>query len=132
LKAIEYSLTVPSAHFFLVRFLKAANANKTVADLSSMILDSTLLTFSGLTCRHLPSLLAAAAILVARRSCGWPDWSPTLLQYSEYTEDEVKPVAKAIMQAKRTVNQDLNALTKKYSKSRYGKILDVKLATMDD
>lgn len=97
-----------------------------------MVLDSTLLTFSGLTCRYLPSQLAAGAILVARRTAGRNDWSPTLLQYSDYTEEEVRPIAKAIMQAKSRGNPELVALKKKYSKSKYGKVCEVKVATMDD
>ena len=134
LNTIDFKLTVPTAHCFLLRFLKAAGADtdKTVADLASMVLDSSLLTFSGLTCTYLPSQLAAGAIMVARRSVGNDDWSATLTQYSHYDESEAKRVAKAIMRAKDNVNPDLIALHKKYSKSKYGKVCDVELASMYD
>ncbi|KAG7340595.1 cyclin-like protein [Nitzschia inconspicua] len=132
LKDIEYNLTVPTAHCFLVRYLKAAHADRTMVHISSMILDSTLISFERLTCRFLPSQLAAGAIMAARRTVGRYDWSPTLLQYSQYCEEDVKPVAKAILQAKDSIHSDLVALQKKYSKNKYGKVSEVELASMEE
>jgi Cyclin, C-terminal domain len=131
LKDIEYNLTVPTAYYFLVRFLKAAHSNQEMIHIANMILDSTLLSFAGLTCKYLPSQLAAGAVMAARRTLGRYDWSPTLLQYSQYCEEDVIPVAKAILRAKDGIKTDLIALQKKYSKTKYGKVSEVELASMD-
>jgi G2/mitotic-specific cyclin-B, other len=100
--------------------------------LAAMILDSTLITFEDLTCRYLPSQIAAGAILVARRTLGRYDWSPTLVQYSKYGVEEVKPVARAILRAKDKINPDLVALKKKYSKSKFGRVSEIHLASLED
>jgi G2/mitotic-specific cyclin-B, other len=115
-----------------VRFLKAAHANKEMVHLSAMILDSTLITFEGLTCRYLPSQIAAGAVLLARRTVERYDWSPTLVQYSKYCEEDVRPVARVIIRAKDKMNPDLVALKKKYSKTKFGKVSEVTLASLDE
>lgn len=97
-----------------------------------MILDSTLISFEDLTCSYLPSQLAAGAVWIARRTVGRNSWSPTLLKYSEYCEEDVKPVARAILRAKDRIHADLVGLQKKYSKTKYGKVSEVKLASMDN
>jgi hypothetical protein len=132
LKAIDYNLTIPTAYVFLLRFLKAAHADTILVHLACMILDSSLLSFSELSCRFLPSQLAAGAILIARRTVGRYDWSPTLLQYSDYSEEDVKPVARAILGAKQNLNPDLKALQKKYSKTKYGRVSEITLPSMED
>ena len=95
LKTLEYQITIPSAHAFLVRYLKAAHADKKIVQLSCYILDGTLQSYQLL--HYLPSQLAAAAVFIARRSVGRNSWSPTLLKYAEYCEEEVIPVARAIL-----------------------------------
>ena len=91
LKKLEYKITIPSAHTFLVRYLKAAHADKKITQLSCFILDGTLQSYEML--EYLPSQLAAAAVFIARRTVGRQAWSPTLLKYSHYTEEQITPVA---------------------------------------
>lgn len=118
LKALHYKITIPSAHAFLVRFLKAAHADKKMVQLSCYILDGTLQSFTLLN--YLPSQMAAAAVFLARRAAGRNAWSPTLLKYAEYMEEDIIPVAKAILTQKNSSASDLRAVNKKYSSSRYG------------
>ena len=59
LKALEYQITIPSAHAFLVRYLKAAHADKKIVQLACFVLDGTLQSYNLL--HYLPSQLAAAA-----------------------------------------------------------------------
>jgi hypothetical protein len=89
LKKLEYQITIPSAHAFLVRYLKAAHADKKIVQLSCFILDGTLQSYNML--HYLPSQLAAAAVFIARRTVGHYAWSPTLLKYAQYREEDVKP-----------------------------------------
>ena len=118
LKALSYKITLPSAHCFLVRFLKAAHADKKMVQLSCYVLDGCLQSFQLMN--YLPSQLAAAAVYIARRSAGRNAWSPTLLKYAQYCEEDIIPVAKAVMESKNSAASDLRAVNKKYSSSRYG------------
>ena len=118
LTTLDYQITVPYAHTFLIRYLKAAHADMEIVRLACYTLDSTLLSYSLLN--YLPSQLAAAAVLIARFTVGRNAWSPTLLRYAEYSEEEVLPVARAILKEKAKLDEVdyLTALHKKYSLSR--------------
>jgi hypothetical protein len=96
LKTLDYRVTVPTAHAFLVRFLKAGDANKEIADLSYSMLESTLYSCQ-LSNRYLPSQLAAAAVLIARQRAGRDAWSPSLLHYTKYSKEDIMPIARAIL-----------------------------------
>lgn len=118
LKTLGYQITIPSAHAFLVRYLKAGHADKRIVQLSCYILDSTLQSYDLL--RYLPSQLAAAAVFIARRTVGRNAWSPTLLRYAEYCEEEIITVARDVLREKSIANPELRAVNKKYSGHRYG------------
>eukprot|EP00529_Nitzschia_sp_RCC80_P021285 CAMPEP_0113513522 /NCGR_PEP_ID=MMETSP0014_2-20120614/39915_1 /TAXON_ID=2857 /ORGANISM="Nitzschia sp." /LENGTH=391 /DNA_ID=CAMNT_0000409947 /DNA_START=300 /DNA_END=1475 /DNA_ORIENTATION=+ /assembly_acc=CAM_ASM_000159 len=125
LKTLEYNITIPSAHAFLVRFLKAAHADKRIVQLSCYILDGTLQSYNLL--HYLPSQLAAAAVFIARRTVGRNSWSPTLLKYASYREEDIAPVAKAIIAEKSSASPELRAVNKKYTSSRYGAVANMSL-----
>jgi G2/mitotic-specific cyclin-B, other len=120
LKALEYKITIPSAHAFLIRYLKAAHADKKIVQLSCYILDGTLQSYTLL--QYLPSELAAAAVFIARRTIGRNAWSPTLLRYAGYYEEQIVTVARMVLTEKNaiTANHELRAVEKKYSSQRYG------------
>eukprot|EP00559_Dactyliosolen_fragilissimus_P003210 CAMPEP_0184869448 /NCGR_PEP_ID=MMETSP0580-20130426/34104_1 /TAXON_ID=1118495 /ORGANISM="Dactyliosolen fragilissimus" /LENGTH=371 /DNA_ID=CAMNT_0027370937 /DNA_START=142 /DNA_END=1257 /DNA_ORIENTATION=- len=120
LKTLEYQITIPSAHAFLVRYLKAAHADKRIVQLSCYILDGTLVSYNLL--HYLPSQLAAASVLIARRCVGRNSWSPTLLKYACYCEEEIAPIARAIIAEKSSTPTELRAVNKKYSGTRYGQV----------
>ena len=126
LKSLEYNITIPSAHAFLVRFLKAAHADKRIVQLSCYILDGTLQSYNLL--HYLPSQLAAAAGFIARRTVGRNSWSPTLLKYAKYREEDIMPIAKAVMNEKANAAQELRAVNKKYTSSRYGGVASLTLS----
>lgn len=127
LKTLEYQITIPSAHAFLVRYLKAAHADKKIVQISCYILDGTLQSYNLL--HYLPSQLAAAAVLIARRCVGRNSWSPTLLKYAAYCEEEVIPVARAVVAEKSSASPELRAVNKKYSSSRYGQVANTIIRT---
>ena len=133
LKTLNSIVTVPTPQTFLVRYLKAAKADKLMAQLASFLLDGTLLSLKKLTCKFLPSQMAAAAILLARRQVGRHNWSPTLVAYSSYREEHVLPVAKVLLEEKwrLSLNRELMALTKKYSKNKYGKVSHIDFLPLD-
>jgi G2/mitotic-specific cyclin-B, other len=126
LKTLEYNITIPSAHAFLVRFLKAAHADRRIVQLSCFILDGTLQSYNLL--HYLPSQLAAAAVFIARRTVGRNSWSPTLLKYASYREEDIAPVARAVLAEKASASPELRAVNKKYTSSRYGGVANMPLS----
>ena len=130
LRTLNYGITIPTAHSFLVRFLKAAHADKKLVQISCMVLDSTLLSYNLL--EYLPSQLAAAAIAIARHSVGRNIWSPTLLRYAYYSQEEIVPVAQAVLAEKSQIAPDLRSVYKKYSSTRFGAVADTELISLDD
>jgi hypothetical protein len=125
LRTLNYQITIPSAHAFLVRFLKAAHADKRIVQLSCYVLDGTLSSFPLLN--YLPSQLAAAAVFIARRTIGRNSWSPTLLKYANYREEEIAPIARAVLAEKANTSPELRAVNKKYTSSRYGGVANIAL-----
>mmetsp|Transcript_8785 Transcript_8785/g.18006 ORF Transcript_8785/g.18006 Transcript_8785/m.18006 type:complete len:358 (-) Transcript_8785:99-1172(-) len=125
LKGLKYQITIPSAHAFLVRYLKAAHADKKMVQISCYFLDGTLQSYDLL--RYLPSELAAASILLARRIVGRNVWSPTLLKYAQYREESVVPIAREILAEKSASNAELKAVTKKYNSNRYGAVASISM-----
>ncbi|GMI23675.1 hypothetical protein TeGR_g821 [Tetraparma gracilis] len=125
LKALQYRITIPSAHAFLVRYLKAAHADKKMVQLSCYVLDGTLQSYDLL--KYLPSQLAAAAVFIARRAAGRNSWSPTLLKYADYCEEDVVPVARDVLKEKGSEKGELRAVNKKYASSRYGGVAGTEL-----
>ena len=125
LKTLSYNITIPSAHAFLVRYLKAAHADKRIVQLSCYILDGTLQSYNLL--HYLPSQLAAAAVFIARRTVGRNSWSPTLLKYAGYREEDIAPIARAVMNEKTSASSELRAVNKKYTSSRYGGVANMPL-----
>jgi cyclin B len=120
LKTLEYQITQPSAHTFLVRYLKAGLADKQMTQMACYLLDGTLQSYNLL--HYLPSQLAAASVFLARHATGRNAWSPTLLKYAEYREEVIAPVARAILEEKSAASPDLRTVTKKYSSSKYGNV----------
>lgn len=134
LKTLDYNVTVPTPYTFMVRFLKAAHADKLMSQITNFVLDGTLLSLEHLTCVWRPSELAAAAVMIARRAVGRLNWSPTLMKYTLYDEEEIVRVARAVLIAKNRLdgNRELLALQKKYSKNKYGKVSHYKFAPIED
>ena len=118
LKSLQYKIAIHSAYAFLVRYLKAAHADKKIIQLSCFILDGTLQSYNMLS--YLPSQLAAAVVFIARGTVGRNAWSPTLLKYAQYREEDIIPVARAVLAEKASSSTDLVAVDKKYTRSRYG------------
>jgi cyclin B len=121
---LEHRITVPTAHPFLARFLKAAHADKRIVYMSFYLSDGALHSYK-LMSQYLPSQIAAAAVFIARRTIGRHSWSPTLLKYALYTEEEVAPVARAILEEKACAsNTCLDAVDKKYASDRYDHVAE--------
>ncbi|KAL7523883.1 hypothetical protein ACHAWF_000721, partial [Thalassiosira exigua] len=115
LKALNYMVSTPTAYNFIVWYLDADHEDKQLVFLVTYIAEEAMLSYQ-LQVTYKPSLLAAAAILIGRHVVNRESkWTPTLLRYSGYREDEVIPVAKEMLAAKKAKPEGLKGgATKKY------------------
>ena len=120
LTTFGYKITMPTAYTFLTRYLKAAHADTTIAQMSCYVLEASLLSYSLL--QYFPSQLAAAAVLIARSSTERNPWSPTLLRYTGYYEEDIKPIARDVLNQKSCLDPNLKSVDSKYGTKRNGRI----------
>ena len=120
LNKLQYRISMPTAYTFLVRYLQVGHSDSTIAQISCYILEGCLLSYPLL--RYLPSQLAAAAVLIARNSTHRNPWSPTLLRYSQYYEEDILPIARDILDKKSRINVNLTAVNTKYGAKRFGRV----------
>ena len=129
LKTLNYHLSIPNPYKFLVRYLNAAHADKKIVLLSSFVLEESLLSYDIIT-SYKPSELAAAAVFIARKVSGRNPWSPTLLKYTEYREEDIKLLSsKFLVERARIKEMKLVASKKKYSRSNMSKVASIELPT---
>ena len=119
LKALQYKVTIASTHCFLVRYLKAAHADRRMVWLASYIAERTLQEYSML--KFFPSMVAASAICLARKNLGRNAWSPTLLKYAQYTEASLRPCLQE-MSSLLASSSSLQAAKKKYNSQKFGQV----------
>lgn len=117
--ALDYKCTVPTAHTFLCRYLKAAHADRTMVRLASYIAELSLQDVS--THRFCPSTIAAAAVLVSRKTLSRCPWSSTLLRYTGYDEPHLKECVNTLLLLEQQSKPD-RAIYKKFSRERYGSV----------
>ncbi|CAJ0762884.1 9054_t:CDS:2, partial [Entrophospora sp. SA101] len=60
------------------------------------LMEVTLLDHAFLTCK--PSMIAAASLYLARIMLKCGEWTANLIHYSTYTEEQIKPWSKLILQ----------------------------------
>lgn len=85
---LNYQLTVPNSYTFLCRYLKAAHADKQMVQLACYIAERSLQEYS--MTAHLPSTIAATCIMIARKILKKYPWSPTLVKYTKYDEEDLQ------------------------------------------
>eukprot|EP00562_Extubocellulus_spinifer_P024560 CAMPEP_0178660692 /NCGR_PEP_ID=MMETSP0698-20121128/27282_1 /TAXON_ID=265572 /ORGANISM="Extubocellulus spinifer, Strain CCMP396" /LENGTH=425 /DNA_ID=CAMNT_0020303409 /DNA_START=336 /DNA_END=1613 /DNA_ORIENTATION=- len=134
LEALGYQVTVSTSFDFLVRSLTAAHADKEMVCLSRFLLEGTLPNYDLL--EYLPSQLACAAVMIARKVSGLHLWSPTLLKVTEYREEDILPVARALLEAKAWESSgnglSLRAIRRKYASPRFSLASSVALPAPGD
>lgn len=85
--ALNYNLSYPTIFSFLCRYCQAGHADRPIGRLALFISERTLHEYSML--KHLPSVIAASAILIARSSLGRNPWSVTLEHYTQYEVEDL-------------------------------------------
>ncbi|KAJ1960910.1 G2/mitotic-specific cyclin [Dipsacomyces acuminosporus] len=116
LRVLDFDMSYPSPLTFLRRVSKAEQYNmqtRTVAKylMEICLVDHRLMPFS-------PSLIAAAGICLARRMLKAGPWDANLRHYSGYTEEELQPCMRLILDHMQHMNEE-DFLFKKYQHRRF-------------
>ena len=101
--ALRGHIDVPTAFTFLCRYVRAGFFNKCMVQIACYIAEKCLIVYELLA--YLPSLIAAGCVYIAQQTyvkngtdthLNNSPWSPTLVHYSGYTFDDIKPCVDAI------------------------------------
>ncbi|KAG9218128.1 hypothetical protein CCMSSC00406_0008067 [Pleurotus cornucopiae] len=116
LKTLDYNLSYPNPVHFLRRVSKADDYNVKVRTLGKYLLEIGIVEWRLVACP--PSLMAAAAIWLARLALGLEQWTPNLAHYSSYAESALIPTANLMLNyiLKTT---DHESFHKKYASKRF-------------
>lgn len=95
LASLDYDLSYPNPMNFLRRISKADNYDIQTRTLGKYLLEIGCLDHRFL--KHPPSLVAAAAMYLARLALDRGEWDSTLSKYAGYTENEIMPVFKLMV-----------------------------------
>ncbi|KAL9604488.1 MAG: hypothetical protein Q9219_000453 [cf. Caloplaca sp. 3 TL-2023] len=116
LAALNYDLSYPNPMNFLRRISKADNYDIQTRTLGKYFLEISLLDHRFLP--YPPSHIAAGAMYLARVILERGEWDATLAHYSGYTEDEIEPVFKLMIDyLRRPVVHE--AFFKKYASKKF-------------
>ncbi|KAL3655189.1 Cyclin-B2-3 [Castilleja foliolosa] len=120
INTLQFNLSLPSPYVFMKRFLKAAQSDKRLEQLSFFIIELCLVEYEMV--RFRPSLLAAAAVFTAQCTLsGFKEWSKTCERHTNYTQDELLECAKLMVSFhEKAGSGKLTSVHKKYSTSKYG------------
>jgi hypothetical protein len=130
-QVLKCSFSSPSMLFFTRRFSKAAQNDYRTHTVTKYLLEICLHYFVNLICCHRQSELAAACCWLAKRMTSQlPCWTPTLVHYTTYTEETLKPIIIKvndclIRYVKTDITQNISAVYKKYSDRRYGQVANI-------
>ncbi|PSS20229.1 hypothetical protein M430DRAFT_18395 [Amorphotheca resinae ATCC 22711] len=116
LSALNYDLSYPNPMNFLRRISKADNYDIQTRTLGKYLMEISLLDHRFMN--YLPSHVAAGAMYLARTILEKGEWDPTLAHYAGYTEEEIEPVFKLMVDyLARPVTHE--AFFKKYASKKF-------------
>lgn len=125
INTIKYNLTVPTTHAFLCRFLKAAHADRTMVQLACYLAERSLQEYSML--KFLPSVIAAASVLVSRKTLKRHPWSPTLVKYTKYDEAQLAACVAEMRECITPAGQQQAAVSRKYTSPKFGAVASLQI-----
>ena len=127
LNTLGFDICHPTPIHFLRRFSKAARSDSECHTLAKYLTELSAIHYESL--RFPPSLLAAAAVFLARTMHAQPDedqlfsWDSTMTHYTGYSRTDIQPVVLQLAQWARDIQQPtakLNACFRKYQKRFFG------------
>ncbi|RZC71091.1 hypothetical protein C5167_034281 [Papaver somniferum] len=117
LAKLGWSLSGPTPYVFLVRFVKAAMADKEMENMAFFLTELGLLHYGML--KFCPSMLAASAVYAARCNLNkTPHWDETLNFHTGYSESQLIECAKQLVSFhSQSAEVKPNSVYRKYSAS---------------
>ncbi|KAI9082050.1 hypothetical protein K1719_035975 [Acacia pycnantha] len=115
LNKLEWYLTVPTTYVFLVRFVKASIPDEKLENMVYFLSELGAMHYA--TIMYCPSMVAASAVLAARRTLNKnPAWSDTLKLHTGYSEAQLMDCARLLVSFHSTArNGKLQVVYRKYS-----------------
>ncbi|KAJ1033884.1 hypothetical protein NDA16_000092 [Ustilago loliicola] len=95
LKVLDFSMSYANPMNFLRRISKADNYDIQTRTVAKYFMEISLLDYRLM--EHPPSLVAAAAVWLAREVLERGEWTPTLVHYSTYSEQELLGTAEIML-----------------------------------
>ncbi|CAA3005529.1 G2 mitotic-specific cyclin-2-like [Olea europaea subsp. europaea] len=119
LNTLQYNLSVPTAYVFIRRFLKAAQFDRKLEQLSFFLIELCLVEYEML--RYPPSFLAAAAIHTAQCTLfGDGNWSKTCERHTTYPADQLLECSRRIVGFhQNSATGKLTGVHRKYNISKF-------------
>ncbi|KAI7738374.1 hypothetical protein M8C21_008437, partial [Ambrosia artemisiifolia] len=120
LNTLEFNMSLPTAYVFVKRFLKAAQSDSKLDQLSFFLVELCLVEYEML--KFPPSLLAAASVYTAQCSVyGLRQWSKTCEWHTQYSEDQLLECSRMIVgyHQKAAVGR-LTGVYRKYNTLKFG------------
>ncbi|KAK4799964.1 hypothetical protein SAY86_025329 [Trapa natans] len=115
---LEWYLTVPTHYVFLVRFIKAAVADRTLENAAYFMAELGLMNYTALS--YSASMVAASAVYAARCTLDVsPFWNGTLKLHTGYSEEQIKDCAQLLVGLhSRAKESKFQVVYRKYSSSQ--------------
>ncbi|KAM0055181.1 putative cyclin domain-containing protein [Helianthus debilis subsp. tardiflorus] len=120
LNTLEFNISVPTPYVFLKRYLKAAQSDSKLDQMSFFLMELCLVEYE--TVKFAPSFLAAASVYTAQCSLyGLKQWSRTCEWYTSYSEDQLVECSRMIVgYHQRAATGRLTGVYRKYNTSKFG------------
>nr|XP_043607624.1 G2/mitotic-specific cyclin-2-like isoform X2 [Erigeron canadensis] len=120
LNTLEFNMSVPTPYVFLKRYLKAAQSESKLEQVSSFLMELCLVEYEMI--KFSPSFLAAASVYTAQCSLyGLQQWSKTCEWHTNYSEDQLLECSRKIVGYQENASTGrLTGVYRKYNTSKFG------------
>ncbi|KAG2695195.1 hypothetical protein I3843_07G003700 [Carya illinoinensis] len=120
LNTLQFNMSVPTPYVFMQRFLKAAQSDKKLEQLSFFLIELSLVEYEML--KFPPSLLAAAAVYTAQCTLySYKQWSKTCEWHTSYSENQLLECSRLMVGFhQNAATGKLTGVHRKYCTSKFG------------
>ncbi|XP_073127455.1 uncharacterized protein [Henckelia pumila] len=126
LRKLKFRLNEPTLYVFMLRFIRAAQADTKLKHLAFYLIEICLVEYEALA--YKPSMLCASAIYLARCTMEiTPPWTPLLAKHARYEESQIRECAEMILKFHKASKTNLLKVTyDKYGKLGHGRAANIK------
>ncbi|KAM0057430.1 putative cyclin domain-containing protein [Helianthus debilis subsp. tardiflorus] len=120
LNTLEFNMSVPTPYVFLKRYLKAAQSDTKLDQMSSFLIELCLVEYEMI--KFTPSFLAAVAVYTAQCTLyGFKQWSKTCEWHTNYSEHQLLECSRMIVgYHEKAGTGRLTGVYRKYNTSKFG------------